>query len=103
MGGRVWAPLAIEDLQMNAPCHALTTPARVQHTPEQQAFDFADIYRPRARLRSHRHRICPGPDSPVPGELDIYTPFGDRYRLDVWLDAETHEILRYRLQRAHAA
>lgn len=65
--------------------------------PEQQAFDFAELYPSRGRraLRHRRTRL----DPEVPGEAYIHTPTGDRYRLDVWFDADLHQILRYRLQR----
>lgn len=74
-----------------------------EDAPEQQAFEFADLYHPRLRRRLQRRRVCPGADSPVPGEAYIHTPFGDRYRLDVWLDRDSGVILRYRLQRVLAS
>lgn len=71
--------------------------------PEQQAFDFAELYHPRSRRALRQRRMSPVSDRQIPGEAYIHTPFGDRYRLDVWFDAELRTILRYRLQRVEPA
>lgn len=84
--------------------HALATPETPLHrAPEQQAFEFADLYHPRLRRPLPRRRVCPGPEGQLPAEAYIHTPFGDRYRLDVWLDQDSGHILRYRLERALAS